>query len=94
MAWRYTIDGATIDSPLVAQRVTVTGDSCTNQTGSTPCTDPGSNLFRYDATLRRWFFNLPTRNAAGQPWAPGVYTVTITPLTPGFGGTTFQITLR
>jgi hypothetical protein len=27
-------------------------------------------------------------------WAPGVYTVTITPLTPGFEGTTFQMTVR
>jgi hypothetical protein len=27
-------------------------------------------------------------------WAPGVYAVTITPLTPGFEGTTFQMTVR
>ena len=75
MVWEYRVGSTMVDSALVRQTVSITGPtedpqiiqtySCTNQTAATPCTDSGSSFFRYDASTRRWSFNLQTKTPAG-----------------------------
>jgi hypothetical protein len=97
MVWQYNIGSTVVDSALVDQKVTVTGAgvnqvySCTNQTTTTPCTDPGSSFFRYDPLTKRWSFNLQTKTASGAAYVPGTYTVNIESLTPFFIGRSFTI---
>jgi hypothetical protein len=90
MVWEYRSGSTVVDSALAKQIVSVTGGtisqpySCTNQTGSTTCTDPGSSYFRYDATRNRWQLNLQTKKPDGTAYPAGLYTVTITSMSPGF----------
>ena len=86
MVWQYNVGSTAVDSSFVHHRVTVTGPMSVVFND----TDPGSSSFRYDPVSRRWSFNLQTKSASGQNYPVGTYRVTITPLTSGFVGTSFD----
>jgi hypothetical protein len=80
MKWQFKNGSLVVNSSQVHHRVTVTGPA----SFAISDTDPGGSSFRYDATANAWYFNLQTKNASGVPYPVGIYTVTITPTTPGF----------
>ena len=90
MVWQYNVGSTAVDSSFVHHRVTVTGPMSVVFND----TDPGSSSFRYDPVSRRWSFNLQTKSASGQNYPVGTYRVTITPLTSGFVGTSFDLKLK
>ena len=90
MTWQYNVGSTAVDSSFVHHRVTVTGPMSVVFND----TDPGSSSFRYDPVSRRWTFNLQTKTASGQNYPAGTYRVTITPLTSGFVGTSFDLKLK
>jgi hypothetical protein len=93
MKWQFTNGTTVVDSSHVAHVVTVRGPLPNGPIRTITNTDPGSSSFRYSSG--RWAFNLQTREPNGQKFAAGVYDVTITPTTPGYGPSpTFQITVR
>jgi hypothetical protein len=92
MSWGFIDGSKLVASGQVVHVVTVTGPLPGGPVRTHTNTDPGTSSFRYSTSSKTWTFNLQTKDGSGKPYPPGLYDVTITPTTPGYGPSpTFRI---